>query len=213
VQTPDRQRQVGRASASPRPRTDRRWVAVPIAFLAGAVLAVTLLLAVNGPGAATAQRKLVAPATTPSTSQSAQVLQLLADEAREAQAVRLQRLRAKDLLIAAHAAAQRRRAVGRQGRARRSATTHASGGTKAPAHTSRPQSSRSPRRSGAREPKTREHAQHAHRGSSREEHEATAKRHKQETAERRRQHARAKEEKAAARHDAKATPSREAATP
>ncbi len=208
MQTPDRQRQLDRVSASPGPHTDRRLLAVPIAFLLGAALAGSLLLAAGGHRAASAQPAVAVPARTAATSQSAQVLQLLADEAREVQAQRLQRLHAKSLLIAAHAAAVRSAALRRQERARRAASAHASGGTAAPAHTARPQSRRSLRGSATRQPKTHEHPRDARRGSGREHHEQTAQRRKQETAERREQHAQTKEERAASRHGAKGAPRR-----
>ncbi len=197
MQTPDRQRQAGRVSAPTRPRTDRRWLAVPIAFFIGAALAVSLLVAVDDHRTVTVQRNVVAPATTLSTSQSAQDLQLLADEAREVQAQRLARMRARSLVISARAAAHHSAAPSHQGRARAGAGAQASGGAAAPAHAPRQQSSHPRRRAAARRPQTREHPHHAHNGSAREHHEETAKRRKQETAERREQHARAQEERAA----------------
>lgn len=213
MQTPDRQRQAGHVSAPARPRTDRRWLAVPIAFFLGAALAVCLLVTVDDHRTASAQRNVLAPVTTPSTSQSAQVLQLLADEDREVQAQRLQRLHTKNLLLAAHAAALRSGVLRRQQRAQRAASARASGGAEAPARTTRPQSHRSRPRATTREPKTHEHPRRTHSGSGREHHEQTAQRRKQETAEHREQHARAREERAASRHAAKGAPGREAGKP
>ena len=213
MQTPYRQRQLDRASASARPRTDRRWMAVPIAFLLGAALAVSVLVAVDDRGGGSARRGLVASAATPSRSQPAQVVQLLADEAREEQAKRLQRLRAESELIAAHAAARHNRALRLQARGERASAVQASGGTEAPAHASRPRSGSAQRGSTTRRASTHERTRGARNGSAGGERKQTAQRRRQETAERRQQHAREQEERAAARRNARHPPSHEAGTP
>jgi hypothetical protein len=193
VKTPESSEQPDLAAEASRPRADRRWLAIPLAFLAGAGLTAVLLAGGHSQATVTVERPDTAQAAAgPAASPTAQVAQLLALEVRERRAERAQRTRRHRTQQALRAAAKERRAGKRGAHRAQTASVKQSGGTEARASAPRAQPDGN-QQATAGEQKT--HAKHGGNQAHQHERQLIKEARARERSERKQSHAQAHQER------------------